>query len=1523
MTELEQIQKYIYDKRQNYLRRANEIRADYNRENNTKLSYVGRQIFELLQNADDCCEKDSNGLPKKDAEIKVKFELRDHLLIIQNTGEPFVPRGILSLMDTDSSSKYVGTIGCKGLGFRSVLNWAEDIYIYTRSFIVNFSQERAKEQLDYYKANCAKTYVEELNAIDRISVLNAVEAWYDVEEVNQWLDEGYSTSIVLHCKQSELESIRRQLLELRFEELLFLEHVRYIDIVVDGQIRKIQSNKDGEKIIIQDGDQCSFWDVWKEKGTLIHDDGNEKHYELAIAYNQDETERERIRKEGYLYSFFKTDIRMPFPFLVHGTFDLSPDRNSLYKQNFDNVVLLDKLIDFIGRKAAELAANSVGCDYDALKFILPAEPISFLDGEYNFSKKLKEKVKQYKLFPAINDNYVSFGDNPKYSDRRFDELVNPSTFSTLLKNCDDTVISNYLREVGIVFYGCSELAELLNEDADAYVSEDKNVELLVLFFQQFSYPQYLPNLLVDSQGNRITSSNTTIFVSGESVKNFVLPKWCEMCFLNAELQQQLQSAWGYKSGRELVGRLGLFGCAEYSFNRVLGELISQSKDAKDKVAELLSWLYSEWIKNGHKFESLPPNLNVRCFSRNGEIVFCKKCYFGREYDNAVGERIASHLKEAVFVADCQSLGFDVQDVKIVTSFLSQLGVQTFPQISVEELDWNEQSEYRSYNSQTFITVKAGCEWLTHNELFCNYPRVIKVSTIVGIDDVLKNADFYDVLYWIQNDEDLRRHVVSELEIDSTSYMEGRPYKAKYPKRAIYDQMRSYLRMKFTQTAWIPTVSGTRTNCGNCILASNALSPIVEMVNLDHGEMLKYFGKPMKKQVELLLSNLGVAEDVDGLPKEKIYDVLLQLPTLDQDKLSLGQHVYARINRKFDKASVDELIQNNPFYDKFLQEGRVLCAFNGGKEYVPVKDAYYVDRKIYSDDILDKYPTIILNYRQGDDKIPRIFGVKSIRDIGEIKVDFVPHERNEEFQKDYKQKLPYLYAKRIKYDKGSALQILREGKIILVESATTTHYVGDVKNVGELKDYELIYTDKVAYIKVPKDATLETLRGNMDFKSTLAEVVITMLKVEGDKDGYIIIFGCATNREIEEYFKNNGDNTFEDINLALQRFSVTPQDYREAFWTGVSRATGIEREMLYDKYGFWLPHDFDYVHLDVLQNALHVVNLFRELNIDVKDYNDKTYHSISLKAYYCVQLGELKQKYRAQYFSYKLTQLVQRDADTREFNDVVSTYSLSEIAVENSVDFDVRGAFEQILGVTLDELANYGTDYEPLLRQLRSPKVEEAPATAVPSATTAGEKSTVDFAKLHAEIANTTDGEFLILCGSETQEHNGEGGHAGHTHKGTVPDGINDLKEMIGFIAESKVYNTLKAKLQDQLALRWVSGNAVRAKEISQEEGDDAIGYDMWYYDESGVHYVEVKGSANNFEFTISKNELLCAQKYPDQYEIWFVFVKGGQASTPFNLGNVFSFSNGEDFFHNKKFSVEQNGYKLKINPSGFAKSNED
>ena len=89
--------------------------------------YKGREIYELLQNAEDA----------KAETVEIILDTRENLLSISNMGDEclsFTEEGFSSIMMAGTSPKQLSKqsyIGNKGLGFRSILNWSDVIRIHS------------------------------------------------------------------------------------------------------------------------------------------------------------------------------------------------------------------------------------------------------------------------------------------------------------------------------------------------------------------------------------------------------------------------------------------------------------------------------------------------------------------------------------------------------------------------------------------------------------------------------------------------------------------------------------------------------------------------------------------------------------------------------------------------------------------------------------------------------------------------------------------------------------------------------------------------------------------------------------------------------------------------------------------------------------------------------------------------------------------------------------------------------------------------------------------------------------------------------------------------------------------------------------------------------------------------------------------------------------------------------------------------------------------------------------------------
>lgn len=154
----------------------------------------------------------------------------------------------------------------------------------------------------------------------------------------------YDTYIELELIENVKEEIEKQISELDKESILFLNNLETLKIESENIsiefTKKIITSKI-VKIVESDLLNGTFnnktWNVKKREGQV---DG--KNFEISIAYTDNLDDNKNI-----LYSYFKTDVKFPFPAIIHGTFNLTGNRNQLVKDNEENKKLLQFLAELL------------------------------------------------------------------------------------------------------------------------------------------------------------------------------------------------------------------------------------------------------------------------------------------------------------------------------------------------------------------------------------------------------------------------------------------------------------------------------------------------------------------------------------------------------------------------------------------------------------------------------------------------------------------------------------------------------------------------------------------------------------------------------------------------------------------------------------------------------------------------------------------------------------------------------------------------------------------------------------------------------------------------------------------------------------------------------------------------------------------------------------------------------------------------------------------------------------------------
>ncbi len=1305
------------------------------------------------------------------------------------------------------------------------------------------------------------------------------------------------------------------------EELIFLKNLKIIHIKTEDIYRTIEKIEVNGEVFLREKDELTEieeernWKIFRTHGEIEIEE-KIKTYEFIIAYNEKYDNRNNV-----LYSYFKTDVEMPFPALIHGTFELSSDRNNLIKGSSVNKILIEKLTDFMIDTAVNISLSSGKCDYAPLQ-LLTSDLSSFtLDTQYGFNSILSSKLRTAKILPTISNQYLSVEDCPKYSISGFERTVNPEKFPELLKNEPDGPIRTFIQDLDLGFYSQSELCNRINSDLDYYSLEDK-CELISCFKDEYSYPDEgvgAPYLLVDINGNAICDKEKVYPLSGG--KTFVgLPDWVKVHFLNDKMEQLLRKEFEISgqddySVRRFAQSMSIFNVDEYSFEKVLRNLNGQiaSEDLTvDHCRDILSWLYSCY-KNGNKF---PDGLKIKVISRNGELLNASECYFGKEYENIIGENVLAPITDN-FIADTDTLELGSETKESVQAFLTWLGVSKYPRVRTKTLTRDERNLFDNYHRE--VSSEYICD---NGERYGGYEFSIyecKVATFEHLNKILSTSCFGDILAWFIADNRVQEMLAVDAEIYRSSYIRGKRY-TQYNLRTVNcNHMRSYFQWQLKSVNWVKCHDGNNYAVDKCSFTDYGISSLIGVPEYDLTALKELFGPRAKRQAEETLSKSGVSDGIANMDKRTIYDILLRLPEVDTD-CSKGSKIYNELIKQLE--DIENLSNSNAEYTEFMRNGKVLCKHDGEKAYTSIKRARYTDNRIFSGEILKKFNMLCVNARSGESKVEKILGVSPLKNIAiSLSGEVIKHPLNSDFQEIYKQFLPYVYACRLMAVKKPQkdLRNLINTRVLLVSEIDVKFALNGEEYISKINDFEIAYivNDKTAYIKVPNRYNdIEKIKsGVIEFSAAVAEVITNILDVDGDKDFFRGLF--AGSKSTRDYIMCNdrGDEELSYLKQAMAELKIK-SDFRADFWRIIADCLDVgyndesEAERLVKEAFSIGEFNNDFTNIHSVESLDEIVSLFKKLELDVDEYNSRAINEINLIPYWKKKLTGLKLALKNKYYSYLYKLGKCNGASIEEFLSLLSKYAFTDASFTNSVNEDIYQKFNDLFGVSVDELNTIETADKKILDAM-SGSLDLMRAAELLGREDEFEQKN-DFQPLNDDSeeyeqdneledkkVNNIEATNIGRAEFEPKSH-----HDGKPHGGFRAEDLQKTKLRNGLLCEKAVLE----KLQEKYKAKWISGYS---KEYGNPEGSDDYGYDMEYVDDNGeVIFVEVKSSSSDkIEFVMTQNEIDVGRANKNRYKVIFVN-SSANPLVPLDLGYIFDFDEGEELFDNSKFAIKAKEYVL-------------
>ncbi len=911
--------------------------SDANVEHESRGDYQGREILELLQNADDAAtEQEKPG--------RVLFEITENGLIIGNTGKIFSTGGLDSILLAHVSPKRKEDgilIGAKGLGFRALLNWTEAPVILSGNLEVGFSRSHSVEQVSRL---CKKipSLQERMKKSQILAPILRFPFWADIEERvgpiivrARALRPEYDTIIVVPFSDENVQStIMEQLQELSPRLLLFLQTVEQIEISglvggdktfrreINGKVTKLlittSENADSEKWILKTASE-------QFPPEYAAEDDIRQILQLTAAIRVDED----CDCEP-LSSFFPTQHDMPLPGLFHATFDLEQNRQHL-RDTKANKFVIGRLAALHADLIEELSHSEV---LNPLGFmVVQGSPQGFME---IFVERFFQEMRTRSVIPTRGAGFVrpeqanAFPEpEHEFSDKRWFQNYVP------VHNNNEREI---LERLGVK---TSSEVEVVSYLRDRQFSVPQRANVIVQLAEQGYSCAELRQLLMGEGG--ATGSKTTRWFPppGKGGKRIVkFPEGSGFRFVHRELWQKICEGLG-EEDELAVEALSCFGVENYDPRSIISAYSA-------RLAELADDHRANFDRRRKDFLTL---LVAVFEGPRGGIATLSSINIW--WPNAIGEW---HLAEELHVAEPGSqsgrvnrqlfssrpdlLAKQVADMEVdlkpslYEAFLKWIGINTWPRKTerpLEQFDWElileEYPETVSYKDSRGATK---LESLSDHGLsvYGNTGFLGETKWIEALDDILDCGSDAAILEWLGSSE-------GALLEDMRTTLRFKPPANAIIRDVLETPNRSLILSRISRENWIR--DDFEMLCAPC----NLILPEKRTAMLQKPFLsINHFGpRPFALSDDALESSFrraGVSQNIELAPPPAVFGALLRLAKLKADpKIVLP--IYRKISHRSDLSATawDESRA------KFLDDGRLLARGPKGLAWYKPEEIKYV------------------------------------------------------------------------------------------------------------------------------------------------------------------------------------------------------------------------------------------------------------------------------------------------------------------------------------------------------------------------------------------------------------------------------------------------------------------------------------------------------------------------------------------------------------------------------------------------------
>ena len=1235
---------------------------DKKKESNLTSQYKGREIYELLQNIDDAGTEDT------DCIASIVFD-GTHLTV-SNNGEPFTIATLQRLCQGGVSDKSSKFIGCKGIGFRSVLNWSDEIEIYSGQeqgcISVKFSTEIAEQRLnELLKSEAAREHIESQRKELKEKGFDSAYPIFRAPEYIAPIEKDFVTVIRLKVKDEIKDNIIKDLKNIeRYRNiLLFLPKLKEIRFqIFDEQHLKFSKTKlDDDKVrlsIDNNGESLSREYICKHEDRRL-----ERKYEgsdiikLGVAIPVDEDQF----SDGnpYLHTFFPIeDLESPFAALLHATFFLTDNRNDLKLDSEENKTankeVFENLLDFYIKTVVATTEGD-----RRLKLLQPSGIPETVHGRFKFNDNLGKLDKEEYFFEKCRDQEIFYTVEGKYKKGCDNDspIVLDSfpkhdcfTFPRLVKPIDNELTRNFAKRIINTKDSIEEyLYDSINEVSDSW---DSNVRISTFKWWESQKYTKLPKLL-RTIGMTPVTKESPCFLSEDEPHEWIkeIPKWATISVLNTEDQTKLIQAFREEiitwkrnnhsgdADKRVLPRLinrDLVEILELSSRQgVISPVnLSVGKDF-DRGIEFIYWLWKVWSDSPFD-ETIKTKTSFVVPAEGEKICDANNVYLsdfttqGTPHSNELGSKIFSNLGK--YTRLYENLNFGDAPKERVEAFLKDLGISKYPSLEfiLNEGVWN--CEEDTSVQQRFVEYVLKSHPLECSEEVKWYNTYLQ--SINDIENILTNVETRDVIEWIFKDSELKHAIINDIQPKSCYIQYLLPYK-KNPWRHNNEwQLPSFIRFVFSKTKWIQ-IDGTDYSPEELIITNKDYQKYGLNCISEHKIDILADEICSKEELHKLLHILGAKTSYLDLSSQEFYGLLLDLAKSNtEDAKKISRELYRTI---IDNSQNLKHFEDSPNKREFMENGKVLVKKTDGSYFEDISKAFFSSYAVIKPD--DRYPIDVPTRRGKKEDFREILGVGSYELVYSVRSKTVA-ACNDAFQKDLESFIPCIMA----YRRGKKDEVCNLA-IELVKEATITY-----------EDQEKKCTSGYTLLKAANRHWIICVGDEKDYMHLEKSLIA---------DALVQIFNVLFNFPSKD-FLNKVEQLF--IYSHKQREHFIEDEFGSADEIEISKTEILKSKEFYGNIAAFFGLDQEDTMMGInwnnpsTEDLADIVHLLNECGKSLTDLNDVLERTISIEPYnrdaFMKEYEMDKMKVRSDIHSYV------------EHSKLISTWNrFEEMIMQSELDFE--------------------------------------------------------------------------------------------------------------------------------------------------------------------------------------------------------------------------------------------------------------